>query len=147
MVILILLQPFSLYSQVCRVTCEISMSQEHLISLLVTILLLRSSTTPWIPCTSSFVQMGLDLRRIVLSLSRKKMRIFVGIKGYWVLCHRLPCCELFFFYNGKNFCLRGGEEHRSLKLSQFTKTQNGYIVYTKNVSKNRQGGISQVRLK
>lgn len=27
-----------------------------------------------------------------------------------------------FFYNGKNFCLRGGEEHRSLKLSQFKRT-------------------------
>ena len=51
-----------------------------------------------------------------------------------------------FLYNGKNFCLRGGEEHRSLKLSQFTKTQNGYV-YTENASKNRQGGISQVRLK
>jgi len=23
-----------------------------------------------------------------------------------------------FFWNGKNFCLRGGEEHRNLKLSQ-----------------------------
>lgn len=32
-----------------------------------------------------------------------------------------------FFYNGKNFCLRGGEEHRSLKLSQFRRTQNGYV--------------------
>ena len=54
-------------------------------------------------------------------------------------------CELFFFYNSKNFFFRGGEEHRSLKLSHFTKTQNGYV-YTENASKNRQGGISQVRL-
>ena len=26
-----------------------------------------------------------------------------------------------FFYNGKNFCLRGGAEHRNLKLSQVKK--------------------------
>ena len=43
-----------------------------------------------------------------------------------------------FFYNGKNFCLRGGEEHRNVKLSQLKRTQKGYI-YTENASKNRQG--------
>ena len=51
-----------------------------------------------------------------------------------------------FFYNGKNFCLRGGDEHRSLKLSQFKRTQNGYI-YTENASKNRQGGLGQLNLR
>ena len=51
-----------------------------------------------------------------------------------------------FFYNGKDFCLRGGEEHGSLKLSQFTRTENGYA-YTENASKNCQSGVSQVRLK
>ena len=71
--------------------------------------------------------------------------ISFGNKGSWVQ-GLLPCYELYFFYNGKNFCLRGGKEHRSLKLSQFTKTQNGYV-YTENASKNRQGGISQVGLK
>ena len=51
-----------------------------------------------------------------------------------------------FFNNGKNFCLRGGEEHRSLKLSQLKKTPHGYV-YTENASKNRQGRLGQVRLK
>ena len=51
-----------------------------------------------------------------------------------------------FFNNGKNFCLRGGEEHRSLKLSQLKKTPHGYV-YMENASKNRQGGLAQVRLK
>ena len=51
-----------------------------------------------------------------------------------------------FFYNGKNFCLRGGEEHRNLRLSQLKRTQNGYI-YTENASKNRQGGLGQLHLK
>ena len=30
-----------------------------------------------------------------------------------------------FYYNGKGCCLRGGEEHRNLKLSQFRKIDNG----------------------
>ena len=51
-----------------------------------------------------------------------------------------------FFYNSKNFCLRGGEEHRNLKLSQLKRTQKGYT-YTENSSKNRQGGVSQLKLK
>ena len=50
-----------------------------------------------------------------------------------------------FYYNGKNFCLRGGEEHQNLKLFQF-RTEKDYI-YTENSSKNRQGGISQLKLK
>ena len=50
-----------------------------------------------------------------------------------------------FYYNGKNFCLRG-EEHRNLKLSQFRRTEKGYT-YTENSSKNREGGISQLKLK
>ena len=51
-----------------------------------------------------------------------------------------------FYYNGKNFCPRGGEQHRNLKLSQFRRMEKGYI-YTENSSKNRQGGISQLKLK
>ena len=50
------------------------------------------------------------------------------------------------FLQRKNFCLRGGEEHRNLKLSQLKKTHNGYI-YTENASKNRQGGLGQLRMK
>ena len=45
-----------------------------------------------------------------------------------------------FFYNGKNFCIRGGEEHRNIKLSQFQRyyepDRYHYIEY---VSKNRLG--------
>ena len=46
-----------------------------------------------------------------------------------------------FFFNGKNFCLRGGQEHRGLKLSQFKKKDDKYI-YTENASKNHQGGLA-----
>lgn len=51
-----------------------------------------------------------------------------------------------FFNNGKNFCLRGGSEHRNLRLSQLRRTENGYT-YTENASKNRSGGLAQLHIK
>ena len=50
-----------------------------------------------------------------------------------------------FFLNGKNFCLRGGDEHRSLKFSQIKKVGDHYV-YTENASKNRSGGFAQMRV-
>ena len=57
-----------------------------------------------------------------------------------------------FFLNGRNSCLRGGIEHRELKLSQFTRelvTINGRhkvrYTYTEYVSKNRAGGLKQLK--
>ena len=45
----------------------------------------------------------------------------------------------FFFYNGKNFMLHGGAEHRELKFSQLTRdfTSDGLLrfTYTENRSK------------
>ena len=61
-----------------------------------------------------------------------------------------------FYYNGVNFVLRGGEEHRSLKLSQFVfgsipdpevpGKSLEYVDYTEHGSKNRQGGSKQLNL-
>uniref|UniRef100_A0A1X7T9L7 Uncharacterized protein n=1 Tax=Amphimedon queenslandica TaxID=400682 RepID=A0A1X7T9L7_AMPQE len=52
-----------------------------------------------------------------------------------------------FYYNGKCFCLRGGEEHRQLKISQFQRLQNpNRYVYSENSSKNRPGGLLQTYL-
>ena len=51
-----------------------------------------------------------------------------------------------FYGNGKNFCLRGGNEHRDLKLSQIKRTEKGYR-YTENASKNRSGGLAQLHVK
>ena len=57
------------------------------------------------------------------------------------------------FFNGKNFCLRGGVEHRQLKLSQFkrevVKIEGQHKVrytYTEYGSKNRVGGLKQLKL-
>ena len=51
-----------------------------------------------------------------------------------------------FIYNGKGFCLRGGSEHRSLALSQLKRVEDGYVCI-ENSSKNRAGGIAQLKLK
>ena len=50
-----------------------------------------------------------------------------------------------FFYNGKNLCLRGREEHRSLKRSQFIEFERGYR-YVEHGSKTFQGGFNQQHL-
>jgi hypothetical protein len=54
-----------------------------------------------------------------------------------------------FFYIGKVFGLRGREEHRALKLSQFErlKDPDRYYVYTENESKNRNGGLGQLAVR
>lgn len=47
-----------------------------------------------------------------------------------------------FFLNGKVLCLRGGREHKTLKISQFNfhSDEGGdYVVYQENGSKNRSG--------
>ena len=58
-----------------------------------------------------------------------------------------------FFYNGKNFCLRGGVEHRKLKISQLKRDKSvisgkevNEYVYTEYGSKNNQGGFSSLNL-
>ena len=57
-----------------------------------------------------------------------------------------------FFLNGKNFCLRGGLEHRDLKLSQLqrevVKVKDKHLVrytYIEHGSKNRSGGLKQLK--
>ena len=53
-----------------------------------------------------------------------------------------------FFLNGKNFCLRGGVEHRELKISQIQHIHSPpRYVYTECASKNRTGGLAQLRVK
>ena len=52
-----------------------------------------------------------------------------------------------FFVVGKCFCLRGGQEHRQLRLSQLQRLHDpDWYVYHEHSSKNKQGGIQQLRL-
>ena len=52
-----------------------------------------------------------------------------------------------FFYAGKHFCLRGGEEQRGLSPAQFIRTSNpdGYK-YIEHGSKNRSGGLGLLNI-
>ena len=50
-----------------------------------------------------------------------------------------------FFYNGKKSCLRGGEEHCSLKILQLKWLEEAYV-YRENGSKNHSGGLAQLRV-
>ena len=62
-------------------------------------------------------------------------------------CTPMGLLRAVFFYNGKVFCLRGGQEHRCLKLSQLERLHNPErYLYRENSSKNRKGGLSEVRL-
>ena len=52
-----------------------------------------------------------------------------------------------FFYVGKHFCIRGGEEQRKLKQSQFIRCSNPEkYIYYEHGSKNRSGGLQQLHL-
>ena len=52
-----------------------------------------------------------------------------------------------FFYNGKCFCLRGGQEHRNLGILQLKRLHDPeHYIYNDNSSKNRKGGLEQLRL-
>ena len=51
-----------------------------------------------------------------------------------------------FYTVGKMFCLKGGQEHRFLKLSQIVQTHEKYIYY-ENISKNHNGSFKQLHVK
>lgn len=52
-----------------------------------------------------------------------------------------------FFYFGKRFCIRGGEEQRQLGPSQFIRSEDpDCYTYTEHGSKNRSGGLAQLRM-
>ena len=51
-----------------------------------------------------------------------------------------------FYLNGKNFCLRGGEEHRELKFVQL-KRNIDHWTYTEHGSKNYRGGFGDLNRK
>ena len=60
--------------------------------------------------------------------------------------HQRPYSEVF-FYIGKVFCLRGGEEQRQLKPSQLTrKKEPDHYVYVETGSKNRSGGLKELNV-
>ena len=52
-----------------------------------------------------------------------------------------------FYYVGKVYCIRGGEEQRCIKPSQFVRSHEpDCYTYTKHGSKNRSGGLAQLHV-
>ena len=52
-----------------------------------------------------------------------------------------------FYYVGKVYCIRGGEEQRCLKPSQFVRSSDpDCYTYTEHGSKNRSGGLAQLNV-
>ena len=68
-------------------------------------------------------------------------------KGVLGVSTPLGLLRAVFYCNGKNFCLRGGQEHRRLKISQLSRSSNpDRYVYTENGSKNHSGGFMQLHV-
>ena len=67
--------------------------------------------------------------------------------GFWIFIPK-GLLRAVFFNNGISFCLLGGEEHRNLWLSQLKRENDPpRYVYTELASKNRAGGLAQLRVK
>ena len=67
--------------------------------------------------------------------------------------NRWGLLQVVFFYNGKNFCLRGGKEQWGLKFSQLKREHSNVdgmewicYVYSEFGSKNFQGGFNSLNL-
>ena len=62
----------------------------------------------------------------------------------------LQLLQTLFYLNGLHFGLRGGEEHRSLSIEQFTvitqTDEPDHLIYTEKVGKTYRGGLSQKML-
>ncbi|XP_011406250.1 PREDICTED: glutamine-rich protein 1-like [Amphimedon queenslandica] len=72
-----------------------------------------------------------------------------------VLCLSTPngLLNCVFIYNGKNLCLRGGDEHCQLKFSQLRRevltvdgVSKSLYIYTEHGSKNRSGGFGELHV-
>ena len=94
------------------------------------------------------IGVGADVKQTSLISKDEESTLWEkGVLG--VLGIDTPECLLraVFFYNGKTFCLRGGKEHRALKVSQIVRCYNpDHYIYTENGSKNRSGGFNELRL-
>ena len=96
---------------------------------------LPNSLLPWIICSKILRAFGVgaELKHTEgISINEED--------SLWKLYPlRTLACSVF-FYNEKCFCLRGGQEHRNLQLSQLKRLYcPDQYVYYENASKNRKG--------
>ena len=91
------------------------------------------------------------MKRLYLGARKRQEEDLLWVKGclgdhdpHTLLDTMLFLCDI-------HFALRSGEEHRSLRISQFEiqHDENGSecLVYTENTSKNNQGGLSHRKVK
>ena len=76
----------------------------------------------------------------VISIKDEKLMWKKGVLGM-----HSPKVQLqtVFFYNGKNFCLRGMQEHQTLHFSQIVRSWNpDRYTYLEFGSKNHHGGVN-----
>ena len=99
----------------------------------------------WTIALKSYVLMEWEVTQNTEILTKEEGRLWES----GVLNNSTPMGLLraVFFLNGNNFCLRGRDEHRNLRITQFRRFYNPHkYMYTENASKNRQGGLKQLRV-
>ena len=105
-----------------------------------------------ITCLKNFIGASKNQARVV-SIAEEDKLWSSSVMG----CHSpLALQNAVFFLCGILLCLRGGEEHRNMKVTQFVidEVENPWLpsekikrlTYTENGSKNRSGGMHQVHL-
>ena len=90
---------------------------------------------------------GAEKRQATVISSSEEQQLWAS--GVFSTSNPQSLLNAIFFYNGMNFVLRGGEEHRSLTISQLqfgAEKKREYVIYTEFGSKNRPGGKKQLNL-
>ena len=93
------------------------------------------------PCKSAVISpsllKGIDLKKPVPKRSNLGMDDYMDEHAFVAV----------FYCNGKSFCLRGGKEHRNLKISQLSRRSNpNCYIYRENGSKNYSGGFMKLHV-
>ena len=90
---------------------------------------------------------GADVKHVaVIPLEHEELMWSTGVLG---VESPMSLLRATFYTVGLHFCLRGGQEHRELKRSQFNRTtidgysSSTYYQYVENGSKNYQGRFSE----
>ena len=101
-------------------------------------------------CDSLFRELrsqGLGSETKQASIITKDEENLLWSRGIMGLHSPLSLIRTVFYYVGKVFCLRGREEHRNLKFSQFERKEDpDRYIYTEYTSKNRCGSLGQLRV-
>ena len=90
--------------------------------------------------------LGTKIRSADIFIQEDKEKLWDN--GVMSLSAPKPLQNAAFYTIGKVFCLRGGVEHRALKLSQVKRmTDPDRYIYYENVSKNHNGSFKQLHVK